>query len=113
VLWAHRRRILTLKRCRFTREFKLQVLREIETGKTVAQAAREHEIHPNLITKWRSLRHQYVEHAFAGNGNTYKLEARVAELERRVGRLTMDNDSLNKALALLESTKRQFKEQSK
>jgi transposase len=42
---------MALKRRRFTREFKLQVLREIEAGKTIAQAAREHEIHPNLITR--------------------------------------------------------------
>jgi transposase len=104
---------MALKRRRFTREFKLQVLREIETGKTIAQAAREHEIHPNLITRWRSLRDQYAEQAFAGNGNTYKLEARIAELEPMVGRLTMENDFLKKALALLEARKRQLNGQSR
>ena len=104
---------MAFKRRRFTREFKLQVLREIEAGKTIAQAAREHEIHPNLITRWRSLRDQYSQQAFAGNGNTYKLEARVAELERMVGRLTMENDFLKKALALLEAGKRQLNEQSR
>lgn len=40
---------MVLKGRRFTRDFKLQVLREIETGKSIAQAPREHEIHPNLI----------------------------------------------------------------
>lgn len=104
---------MALKRRRFTREFKLQVLREIEGEKSIAQAAREHEIHPNLITRWRSLRHQYARQAFAGNGNTYLLEARVAELERMVGRLTMENDFLKKALALLEARKRQLNEQSR
>jgi transposase-like protein len=62
----HRRRILALKRRRFTREFKLQVLREIEPRKTLAQDAREHQIHPNLITRCRSLHTHYSEHAFAG-----------------------------------------------
>ena len=61
---------MALKRRRFTRDFKLQVLREIETGKSIAQAAREHEIHSHLITRWRSLRDRYAEQAFAGNGNT-------------------------------------------
>ena len=65
---AHRRRIVALKRRRFTREFKLQIIREIETGKSIAQVAREQEIHPNLITRWRSLREQYSDQAFAGNG---------------------------------------------
>ena len=104
---------MALKRRRFNRDFKLQVLREIESGKTIAQAAREHDIHPNLITRWRSLRDQYSLQAFAGNGNTYKLEARIAELERMVGRLTMENDFLKKALALLEASKRQLQEQSR
>jgi len=104
---------VALKRRRFTRDFKLQVIREIETGKSIAQAAREHEIHPNLISRWRSLRDKYSEQAFSGNGNTYKLEARLAELERMVGRLTMENDFLKKALALLEAQKRQLKQLSR
>ena len=104
---------MALKRRRFNREFKLQVLREIDTGKSIAQAARQHEIHPNLITRWRSLRDKYSEEAFAGNGHTYKLEARVAELQRMVGRLTMENDFLKKALALVQAQKRQLKEQSR
>ena len=94
---------MALKRRRFTRDFKLQVLREIETGKTIAQAAREHEIHPNLITRWRGLHSEYAQQAFAGNGNHYKQETRIAELERLVGRLTLENDFLKKALSHLEA----------
>lgn len=33
---------MSLKRRIFTKEFKQQVLRELEAGKSVAQAAREH-----------------------------------------------------------------------
>jgi transposase len=94
---------MTLKRRQFTREFKLQVIREIEAGKTVAQAAREHQLHPNTILKWRKLHEQYAERAFAGNGQTYKDEARIAELERMVGQLTMENALLKKALSRLEA----------
>lgn len=94
---------MALKRRRFTREFKLQILREIEAGKSIAQAAREHELHPNLITRWRSLHSEYAQQAFAGNGNHYKQEARIAELERLVGRLTLENDFLKKVLAHLEA----------
>jgi transposase len=97
---------MALKRRRFTREFKLQVLREIEAGKSIAQAAREHELHPNLITRWRSLQSEYAQDAFAGNGNPYKQEARIAELERMVGRLTLENDFLKKALSHLEVQRR-------
>lgn len=97
---------MALKRRRFTRDFKLQVLREIESGKSIAQAAREHELHPNLITRWRSLHTEYAYQAFAGNGNHYKQEASIAELERMVGRLTLENDFLKKALSLLEAQRK-------
>jgi transposase len=66
---------MALKRRRFTREFKRQVLREIEVGKSIAQAAREHAIHPNQIGKWRREHARYAEQAFAGNGHRDKEEA--------------------------------------
>jgi transposase len=94
---------MALKRRRFTREFKLQVLREIEVGKSIAQVAREHEIHPNQIGKWRREHAQYAAQAFAGNGHRYKEEARIADLERMVGCLTMENAFLKKALSHLEA----------
>ena len=40
---------MSLKRRIFTKEFKPQILREVQTGKSIAQAAREHDLHPNLI----------------------------------------------------------------
>ena len=93
---------MALKRRRFTREFKLQVVREVEAGKPIGQAAREHQVHPNLITRWRSEFAKYAEKSFAGNGNQYKDEARIAELERMVGRLAMENEFLKKVLSRLE-----------
>ena len=93
---------MALKRRQFTREFKLQVLREVEAGKSVAQASREHQLHPTLISKWQKQHSQYAEHAFAGNGHIYKDEARIAELERMIGQLTMENALLKKALLRLE-----------
>lgn len=98
---------MSLKRRKHTREFKLQVLREIEGGKSVAVAAREHQVHPSLITKWQRNHNQYSETAFAGNGRTYKDEARIAELERKVGQLTLENDFLKKALDRLEMLKKE------
>jgi transposase len=97
---------MSQKKRQFTREFKLQVVREVEAGKSIAQAAREHQIHPTLIAKWRSQISKYGERALAGNGNTYKDEARIAELERMIGRLTMENALLKKALSQLETRSR-------
>jgi transposase len=96
---------MAVKRRKFTRELKLQVVREVEAGKPMAQAAREYEIHPTQITKWRQLQRQYAEQAFAGNGHAYREEARTAELERMVGQLTMENALLKKALLRLEGSR--------
>jgi transposase len=92
---------MALKRRQFTRDFKLQVVREVDAGKPMAQVARQHQINPNTVAKWRKQLRQYPQTAFAGHGRAYTDEARVAELERMVGRLTMENDLL-KALALLD-----------
>jgi transposase len=59
---------LALKRRRFTREFKRQVVREVEAGKTPAQAAREYQVHPTLIVRWCKVHLQYAARAFMGHG---------------------------------------------
>ncbi len=93
---------MALKRRIFTCDFKLQVVREVDAGKSMAQVSREHQLNQNTIAKWRKQLRQYTNTAFAGRGNHYTDEARVAELERMVGKLTMENDLLKKALRLLD-----------
>ena len=90
---------------RYSREFKLQVIRELDLGKSLAQTGREHGIHPNVIFKWRKELEEYGGKAFAGQGRTYKTEARIAELERMVGQLAMENAFLKKLLDQLNATK--------
>jgi transposase len=89
---------MSTKRRQFTREFKLQVIREVEAGKGLAQAAREHQVHPGLIGKWRLQHRKYAEQAFQGHGNSYTHEAKIAELERLIGQLTIENNFLKKVL---------------
>jgi transposase len=93
---------MTIKRRQFTKEFKLQVLREIEAGTSVAQAARQYHLHPNVIRKWRQQYVHYADHAFAGNGHAYTDDAKVAALERLIGQLSVENAFLKKVLSKLE-----------
>jgi transposase len=90
-------------RRQFSKAFKLQVIRELEAGKSLAQAAREHQVHPNMLRKWQQQVESYGEQAFAGNGHRYTQEAKVAELERLIGQLTIENAFLKKVLARLEA----------
>jgi transposase len=94
---------LALTRRRLTREFKLPVVRELEAGKTSAEAAREYQLHPTVLVRWHTEHLQYAERAFTGNGRLYKDEARIAELERLIGQRTMENALLKNALLRLEA----------
>jgi transposase len=94
---------LALNRRRFPREFTLQGVREVEAGKTPAQAARAHQVHPTLMVRWRPEPLRYAERALTGHGRLCKDEARLAEWERLPGQLTMENARLKKALRRLEA----------
>ncbi len=87
-------------RRQFTKEFKLEVVHEVEAGLPLAEASRQYEIHPNLIRKWRELYRENGEGAFAGHGRMYREEAKIAALERKIGQLTMENEFLKKLIAL-------------
>jgi len=79
-------------------------VREIEAGKPVAPAAREHQLHPNLIYRWKRKCRDSGSQAFAAAGNLAPSDqAKIAELERLIGQLTIENGFLKKyVLAHLE-----------
>ena len=93
-----------LKRRQFTKEFKLKIVHEIEAGKPQAQLARQYQLNQNTISRWRQQYRKYKDQAFAGPGRSYTDEARIAELERMIGRLTMENDLLKKVLQRFDSS---------
>ncbi len=94
-------------RRRFSREFKIQLMRELEGTKTVAQLVREYEVDRAVIGRWYREHQQYGDKAFQGNGHLYKEDRRVADLERMVGQLAMENTFLKKALQRLEAERRE------
>ncbi len=102
-----------ITRRRHTREFKISLIRELESGKNLAQLSRENNIHPTMISRWRWEYRKNPESAFSGNGNTYKEAAKNQELERLVGKLYAENEFLKKALGILEKRVQEEKERSK
>lgn len=93
---------MSLKRRVFSREFKLHVLKEVQSGKTQAEVARKYQILPKLISRWLGEHETYAEQAFAGQGNTYTERARIAALERKIAQLESENKLLKKALSQLD-----------
>ena len=101
---------MSLKRRIFTKDFKQQILHEVQAGKSIAQASRENELHPNLIAKWQKLQEQYAQNAFQGNGHAYTQEAKIAELERLIGQQTVEIGFLKKVLAIQEQQRQGAKQ---
>jgi transposase len=98
---------MSLKRRIFTKEFKQQVVHEVQAGKAIAQAAREHDLHPNVIGKWQKLHEQYQDKAFQGNGHAYTQEAKIAELERLIGQQTVEISFLKKVMQAQEQKRQE------
>jgi putative transposase len=89
-----------------TREFKLEVCRQIASGeKRPAQVCREHELANSLLLRWRKEYERYGDGAFLPGPKTEQeaTERRVAELERFCGQLALENAVLKKALATVTS----------
>ena len=80
----------------------LQDLQAFESGVSVAELTRQFDIHANLVYKWRQEFQNNPEGAFRGTASevdpSQTNEQRIAELERIIGRLTVENDFLKKAL---------------
>ena len=85
------------KRRKFTAQFKAKVVLELLSGaKTPAQACRHYGIKDSLLYKWRR---EFLEKApmvfEERRDHLAEYEARIAELERMVGRLTMELEAGN------------------
>ena len=88
----------------FTPQFKTQVVLEILTRlKSTAQVCREYDLKEQVVLRWKA---DFLERAptlFAPPQDRTQDHARIAELERMIGRLTMELEIAKKASQLLTS----------
>ncbi|WP_157451167.1 transposase [Deinococcus puniceus] len=85
-----------------SREFKLEVVSQINTGQqTTAQLSRTHSLAPGLIYRWRKEVEARGEAAFTDGATTDRSdELRIAELERYCGQLALENTILDRVSRL-------------
>ena len=82
----------------------ITAMRALDAGATTAEIARKYQLSPKLLERWRGEWRAKGDLAFPGIGKRgVSLPAvddarRIAELERKIGQLTMENDFLKKAL---------------
>jgi transposase-like protein len=96
------------KRRTFSAEFKFEtVLEALKGEKSAAQICREREINENLLSRWKQEFLQGGVELFRRGERSGaamdELNTRIAELERMVGKLTMQLEISKKASAIWES----------
>jgi transposase len=102
----------TPRRRRWTRDQKVQIIEQtFDPGETVSSVARRNGVAPNLLYRWRRLMREGgiaavgLDEGVVGSSEVRKLEARVRELERLLGRKTMEVEILREALARSQAKK--------
>ena len=94
---------MDLSRAVYSRDLKITLMRALDAGSTLAEIARKYQLSPKLLERWRGEWRAKGEAAFPGLGHRpmrVPLDdaQRIAELERKVGQMTMENDFLKKTL---------------
>jgi len=87
-------------RRQFSREFKLEAVKLVkERGISVRQAARDLDVHENVLRKWVHDAAADPQQAFPGKGVMKPDHAEIDRLKKEVAKLKMERDILKKAAA--------------
>lgn len=84
----------------FSREFKLEAVKLVRDRRvTVAQAARDLDVHENVLRKWVRDFEADPRDAFPGQGKLKPEQEEIDRLRREVSKLKAERDILKKAAA--------------
>lgn len=90
----------------FNAEFKTKVVLEIISGsKTTAEICREYNLKPDLVSHWKNQFLASAPQVFESETKVDPQQARIEELERLAGKLSLELEVAKKALTLLPQTK--------
>ena len=95
------------RRRSFSAEFKAQVVLEWISGKkSLMEASREYNLKDTVLSRWKQEFVAKASQVFEQPQEVQEKEARIAELERMVGKLTMQIEVQKKVLSLANSLAR-------
>lgn len=90
---------------------KAMVLEAEQPGMSISLVARKYELHPNQLFRWRKLFHEGALSAMRADeelvplSEVRDLRKQIRELERLLGRKTLENEILKDALAIAREKK--------
>ena len=90
---------MLVPRQQYSRELKMAAMREIDSGKGIAEVARMYQLSPKRLETWKGEWRAKGELAFPGKSARpqSRLDAeRIAELERKIGQQAMELDFFKK-----------------
>ena len=111
---VHRIEVITSvqRRRRWSVTEKIEIVEETEQpGMSVSYVARKHDISPSLLFKWRKLYHDGALTAIDANepvvaaSEVKRLKKQVHELQRLLGKKTMEAEILKEAVELAREKK--------
>lgn len=83
----------------FTPEFKLQMVKLYENGKSRADIVREYDLLPSGLDKW--IKNHQTTSSFATKDNRTEYEIELDKLRKENQRLLMENDILKQAALIM------------
>lgn len=91
-------------RRKFSAEFKTQVVLQVLSGeKSLAEVCREQQVTAQMVGNWKQQFLAHASRAFDGEATNSAEQERIAELERMVGKLTMELEIAKKATSISHS----------
>lgn len=90
------------KRRKFSPEFKAKVALEALSGElTLSELAAKFDVHPTMIAAWKRQAKENMVAGFAGKAaaKVRDNEAEIKDLHAKIGKLTVENDFLQRAFA--------------
>jgi len=93
-------------RRQFSADFKAKVVLEMLSGnKSTAEVCREYNLKPDLVSHWKSQFLANAAQVFESGTTVDPQQARIEELERLAGKLSLELEITKKALLLLPRAK--------
>ncbi len=90
---------MSRQRRTFTADFKLQMVKLYENGKSRADIVREYDITPSAMDRW--IKNHQETGSFKAEDNRSQEENELVELRKEVQRLRMENDILKQTALIM------------